>query len=215
MTKVFVECAWSPWRWYWASNMFSKFQCWSFGALYQDTIGQDRPYWILIRREVLSIFLERYDKISLWTFKEFIIFTSFEIPLWLLDFFVAVKTVGVGRSSLLYSRGCFNPRVHINSTRNICGVHFSESSLKICNTISARGITLKSDVPACCFQNLKVYYVYSWQTPLYFDIPILKIPVDWRSSPSISFNVLWTSIIARRYQLVWQSKIGGPLSTMA
>ena len=105
------------WRWYWASNIFSKFQCWSFGALYQDTIGQDRPYWILARREicVLSIFLERYDKISLWTFKEFIIFMSFEIPLWLLDFFVAVKTVGVDRSSLLYSRGCFNPRVHLNS----------------------------------------------------------------------------------------------------
>ena len=132
MTNVSEECAWSPGRWYRASHMFSKFQCWLFGALYQDTIGQDRPYWILIRREVLSIFLERYDKISLWTFKEFIIFTSFEIPPWLLDFFVAVKTVGVGRSSLLYSRGCFNPRVHINSTRNICGVHFSESSLKIC-----------------------------------------------------------------------------------
>ena len=69
--------------------------------------------WILRRHEicVLSIFLERYDKFSLWTFKEFIIFTSFEIPLWLLDFFVAVKTFRQG-TSVVYI--------------------FSESSLKIC-----------------------------------------------------------------------------------
>ena len=99
MTKVFVECAQSCWRGYRLANMISRFQCWLFGSLYHDTIEQDRPCRIPACREVyvyvLSIFLERYDKILLLSFKEFIIFTAFEIPLWLLTFIFSLKTVGV------------------------------------------------------------------------------------------------------------------------